>query len=71
MGNLMQVIIKDGKRTVNWELPSETTLAELFKRWEMDYYPWESFTITHMEEAKMVLEVKTAFPKKKKKEESN
>lgn len=68
MGNLMQVIIKDGNRMVNWELPSETTVADLIRRWEKDYYPCEEFTVTGEWSGKMVLEVKTAFPKKKKKE---
>lgn len=68
MTNVMTVIIKDGNRTVNWELPPETTLRELIGRWEKDYYPCEEFTITGDGSGKMVLEVKTAFPKKKKKE---
>lgn len=66
---LMTVIIKDGNRIVNWELPHDMTLGELIDRWEKDYYPADEFTVWD-KEGKMVIEVKTKFPKKQKKEEA-
>lgn len=66
----MEVIIKDGNRTVNWEFPDGATVGDLVKKWEKGYYPVEEFTAWNRD-GKLVLEVKTQFPKKKRKEEDD
>lgn len=71
MENTMEVIIKDGNRIVNWELPHDMTLGELIDKWEKDYYPVDEFTLWDKGNGKMVIEVKTKFPEKKKKGEDD
>lgn len=82
--NWIAVIMKDGNRVVNWEFPQDTTLGEVLAKWEKGYYPvqsvvahgteipdtvWGCFLPAFTEDGKLVLLVRTKYPKKHREEE--
>ena len=66
----MEVIIKDGNRIVNWEVSGNMSVSELMSRWEKDYYPCDEMVV-YDKDGKLVIEAKTQFPKKKRREEDD
>lgn len=35
----IEIIIKDGNRTVNWIFPVISTITDVLNKWEKNYYP--------------------------------
>ena len=84
MEDLIEVIMKDGNRIVNWEFPRDTPIKDVWHKWIKDYYEPESIMLNGMDvpafvggcflsaftdERRMVMTVRTKFPKKRKEEE--
>lgn len=84
--NWITVIIKDGNRVVNWEFSPETTLGDVLMKWEKGYHPvqsvvahgaeipdtvWGCFLPAFTEDRKLLLSVRTKFPKKQKEEDDD
>ena len=81
MERVINVIIKDNNRTVNWEFPPETELADVMKRWEKGYFPVKNIVIcgteieqilpdwhlsSFTEDGRLRIIVRTDYPKKRK-----
>ena len=36
--DFVEVVIKDGNRTVNWMFPEKTTIANVLDKWDREYH---------------------------------
>ena len=37
--DFIEVVIKDGNRTVSWVFPEESTISRVLDKWDKDYLP--------------------------------
>lgn len=81
MEDLIEVVMKDGNRAVNWEFSRDTPIMDVWHKWTKDYYQPESillhgteipplmggcFLSAFTDDRRMLMIVRTKFPKKRK-----